>query len=222
MSEQPFNHARPAGSASQSMDAEAAALVAVGRGDASRAGECLDAFAPMVRSQARRMLINSADVDDAVQDVFIELWRCAHRFDPAVASARTFVAIIARRRLIDRVRSQRARSDFQKSETLRERALERMVIDSDSHHPGSAPMFRTIASQAALAMRALPSDQQEAIRLSIGLGWTHQRISDHLQTPLGTVKSNIRRGLLRLREALGDPSTSGQPKNPGQDSEGTP
>jgi RNA polymerase sigma-70 factor, ECF subfamily len=194
-------------------DREAQALVRVARGDHAAASICVDAFAPMVQALARRMLNSANDVDDAVQDVFIELWKFAHRFDPRVASARAFVAVITRRRLIDRVRTDRARLNLGGRSVNQPESMDTIT--------GLRPFLTALESarlsdtlqEATLAMGSLADDQQEAIRLSIGQGWTHQRIADHLGMPLGTVKSNIRRGLLRLREALepDEPSLADRP-----------
>ena len=81
-----------------------AILERVAAGDTQAVDECMSTYRGLVWSLARRQLANHADAEDAVQEIFIEIWRNAARFDPAVASEQTFISMIARRRLIDRHR----------------------------------------------------------------------------------------------------------------------
>ena len=176
-------------------DPDADILMRIARGEQAAAGDAIDRFGPLVLMLARKLLIDQSQVEDAVQEVFTEVWRCAGRFDPSVASARAFVAIIARRRIIDRGRSEQVRV--------------KCVVGLEV--VGAAAPTQTIDEQArevSAALANLAPDQQEAIRLSIGRGWTHQRVAEHLAQPLGTVKSNIRRGLARLRELIEPTSES--------------
>ncbi len=163
---------------------------------------CIDRFGPLVWLLARRLLANQAECEDAVQEVFVEIWKSAHRFDPSIASARAFVAIIARRRLIDRGRmaQSRVRGVVDVAELgLAEPANASGVGGSGG---GSARLDDDAAALRA-ALQELKPEQRELIELSFGQGWTHQQIAERLNQPLGTVKTNIRRGLLRLREILG-------------------
>ncbi len=130
-----------------------------------------------------------------MQDVFAEIWRVAPRFDPAIASARAFVATIARRRLIDRGRI-RQRIDRDGTGGIRDEAvtgeakpLERLEQDEQ-------------ARAAMTEFGRLRIEQQKVIRLAVHEEWTHERIAEHLDMPVGTVKTHLRRGLLRLRETL--------------------
>jgi len=168
-----------------------------------------------VSSLARQILMNSSEHDDAVQEVFIELWRHAGRFDPSVASARTFVAVIARRRLIDRGRAEQSR----KRAVVRldglsggggakgaERGRGNMG-DGGLSAGGPAGLATREALEATVAtvkreVEALRPAEQDALRMAFGLGWSHQRISDYTRQPLGTVKTTIRRALMRLRETI--------------------
>lgn len=127
----------------------------------------------------------------------MDLWRCAARFDAEIASETTFVATIARRRLIDRVRR---------------RTRRRLVVDSEaieSITPAAAPKptpgeMSDEASRALSAFEKLRPEQQEVLRLSIHLGQTHEEIASTTGMPLGTVKTHARRGLLRLRAMLAE------------------
>ena len=148
-----------------------------------------------------RKFLRSADADDAVQEIFIEIWSNAERYDPAIASEATFVSMLARRRLIDRVRRLK-----------RAPGLESLTEASTA--PGPPDRGQEIvevadeSERAVAAIGELKPERQEVLRLSIFEGWSHQKISEQLELPLGTVKTHARRGLIQLREKLGvDPPT---------------
>lgn len=180
-------------------------LQRVARSDPGAARECIDAYGGFVWSLARKYLSGREDIEDAVQDIFAELWRFASRFDPAKGSEPTFIALIARRRLIDR----RRRAELQK--------LER--DPSVVHQPGPAalpesdPQRHELAGSALAAMRSLPEQQQTILRLAVLQGQTHESIAKAINLPLGTVKTHARRSLIRLRELmeLSRPSRTGVP-----------
>ncbi|MFM9994511.1 MAG: RNA polymerase sigma factor [Phycisphaerales bacterium] len=152
---------------------------------------CLDQFGGLVWSLARRFA--PTDAEDAAQEIFIDLWKSAGRYDPAVASEATFVSMIARRRLIDRRRRATRRPEPM---PLADQALPGAGDASD-------PMtVSEDAGVAAQALAALSPDQQNVIRLSVYRGLSHDEIASATGLPLGTVKTHIRRGLIRVREAL--------------------
>jgi RNA polymerase sigma-70 factor (ECF subfamily) len=166
----------------------------VAQGDDSAVQQCLDEFGGLVWSLARRMLPRGEDPADAVQEIFIELWRKADRYDPAIASEKTFVAMLTRRRLIDKIRKV--------GRTPRSAAL-----DEAAHVPADDGPDLVELSDEASRIRALVEqlspDQQRVLSLSINEGWAHSQIAESLDMPLGTVKTHVRRGLMRVRELLG-------------------
>ena len=145
-------------------------------------------------SLARRLLRNPTDAEDAVQEVFIELWQNAGRFDPAVASEATFIATIARRRLIDRHRKL-------------SRQIDQSSLPDESAMPGQEILDRVeLDDEAAKARRSLAqlrSEERKILELSIYDGLSHSQIATEVDLPLGTVKTHSRRGLKRLRQLLG-------------------
>ncbi len=171
-----------------------AILQRIADGDGDAVQDCLAKYGGLVWSIARKMLRNSDDAEDAVQEIFVDIWKNAERFDESKASETTFIAMIARRRLIDRIRySTRRISADSLDDVLLEpftRADKEMQISIE-------------AGQAAEAMRELRPEQQQVLRLSIIQGMSHQEISDATGMPLGTVKTHSRRGLLQVRETLG-------------------
>ncbi len=163
--------------------------VAVGDAGAMRA--CVDQFGGLVWSLARRLAPQEAE--DATQEIFLDLWRSAARYDPSVASEATFVSMIARRRLIDR---------FRRVET---RLRPQAIAEEDPPAPTRVQPAVEVSEEASLAraaLESLPSDQQRVLRLSVDRGLSHDEIASATGLPLGTVKTHIRRGLIRIRELL--------------------
>ncbi|MEN7342789.1 MAG: sigma-70 family RNA polymerase sigma factor [Pseudomonadota bacterium] len=174
-------------------------LPRIARGEQRAMNECLDQYGGLVWSLARRLCPNAADTEDAVQEVFVEIWRFADRFDPEKASETTFVAMLARRRLIDRLRKHNRQP------------IEEVLDDGELTAP-SAESTAEVSSDAirvAEAMQRMKPEQQQALQLSAWLGLSHADIAEEMDLPLGTVKSHIRRGLLMLRDDLGDWSDAG-------------
>jgi RNA polymerase sigma-70 factor (ECF subfamily) len=172
-------------------------LTRIAAGDQSAVPDCVARYGPLVWTLAQRRLKNAADAEDAVQEVFIDLWRSAERFDPGIAEEITFVAMIARRRLIDRVRKDARRPAAAPLDAAGSSA----AVD-----PGAAVGDRIeVGEEARLAAEQfdrLPPDAQRVLRLSIFDGLSHGEIAAQTSLPLGTVKSHIRRGLDTLRQRL--------------------
>jgi len=163
--------------------------------------ECMDRYGGLVWSLARRFSLSPADAEDGVQEVFIELWKHAVRFDPDIATETTFVGMIARRRLIDR------RRQSQTQQRIAQGVADEMPPPPpDGDHRDVE--ISDEARRAAEAMKTLSEEQQRVLTLSINYGLTHQQISDQTGLPLGTVKTHARRGLIRVREALAESDPS--------------
>jgi RNA polymerase sigma-70 factor (ECF subfamily) len=137
---------------------------------------------------------NQSDAEDAVQEIFLDLWKSAARFDPGVAAEATFIAMIARRRLIDR------RRRLSRTPDMTDVSLVSPAANSED--PESRPETIENASRAAKALASLRPEQQRVLRLSIYQGLSHEKIAEAMGMPLGTVKTHARRGLIKLRELL--------------------
>ncbi len=163
------------------------------RGDTSAFSAVVDRYGGLVWSIVRRRGTPPADAEDAVQEIFTELWRHAERFDPGRAREVTFVAMIARRRLIDRHR---------KAERERQ-GLEDLAREARAATPADSGLEALPdAGRASDAIDALDGAQREVLGLSLLQGLSHREIAEVTTLPLGTVKSHLRRGLERVRDAL--------------------
>lgn len=169
-------------------------LKRIASGDQRAVADCLDEYGGLVWSIARNWSDNAADAEDATQEIFVELWRSAFRYDPAAGSEAVFISTIARRRMIDRLRAKDRRPPMQPLDDLHGAYEADTAADSGS-----------LAVDAELASRAvaqLDPGQQQVLLMGVVQGMTHAEIAEATGKPLGTVKTQIRRGLLRVRELL--------------------
>jgi len=164
----------------------------IAEGDAEAVQECLDQYGGLVWSLARRLTNTESDAEDAVQEIFVEIWRKAERYDPNIAAESTFIAMLARRRLIDRIRR------LKRDPTT---GLDNIDVASSTDFSHDLE----VSEEASLALdqvNQLPPDQSKVILMGVYHGMSHSKIAAAIGMPLGTVKTNMRRGLLRLRETL--------------------
>lgn len=176
-------------------------LERIAAGDRGAVNECLDRYGDLVWSLARRYLRNGADAEDAVQDIFIDVWGSAARYDRNIASEVAFISTIARRRLIDRIRQ----------------ADRRPVTDSldDEDNAPLEPGIPATAEEdtevtiVQRVMSAMDPEHQKVLAMSLYEGYSHSEIAERLDLPLGTVKTRVRRGLIHIRAQLNITTASG-------------
>lgn len=169
-------------------------LERISSGEKAAVKECIDAYGSLIWSLARRFLRNEADAEDAVQDVFIALWSSASQYDPSIASEITFISTIARRRLIDRIRK-----------AGRQPVTESIDNENNSHpQPALASRLEQSAEveKVANVLDSMSPENRDIISMSLYEGYSHSEIAAHLELPLGTVKTKVRRGLIHIREQL--------------------
>lgn len=167
-------------------------LERIAEGEHDAIEPCMQQYGGLVSSLARRFL-PPAEIDDAVQEIFIELWKNASRYSRDKAAESTFIAMIARRRLIDRVRKNARRPRPQSIDTAYDLGERDENIRSDSNED---------LSRAKRAIEQLSDHQKLVIRLSFTEGKSHQEISDATGMALGSVKTHLRRGMIKLRELM--------------------
>jgi len=169
-------------------------LVAYGDKDAFE--RLYDRIAGPVFGVVRRVLRDPAQSQEVTQEVLIEVWRTATRFDANRGSASSWVLTMAHRRAVDRVRSAQSATD-------REARAALLDHTPDYDEVAEAVQTRLEAEQVRKALESLTALQREALRLAYYGGYTQREVSDLLGVPLGTVKTRLRDGLIRLRDALG-------------------
>lgn len=178
-------------------------LERVAAGDTAAVSECLDRYGDLVWSLARRYLRNASDAEDAVQDIFIDIWGSSARYDRNIASEVAFISTIARRRLIDKIRAA-------------ERKPLMDSLDDDEGAPIDPGIPATVEddTEVTIVERVLAEmdpEHQKVLSMSLYEGYSHSEIAERLSLPLGTVKTRVRRGLIHIREQLnisatGDPA----------------
>jgi RNA polymerase sigma-70 factor (ECF subfamily) len=190
------SESRPASGATERRAAavpELPLLHRLAQGGDAAVREALETFGTLVWSIARRHHVDRSEAEDAVQEVFLDLWRTAARFDPAQGSEATFVATIAHRRCIDRHRRAEARPRFEEV--------------GPGFDRGGAPDDESVEREeegdlVRRELAALRPQQRTVLELGFLGGLSHSQIAERLGMPLGTVKTHARRGLRRLKEAL--------------------
>jgi RNA polymerase sigma-70 factor, ECF subfamily len=169
-------------------------LAAVALGD-ERAFEAVYAqVAGWVLGIVRRVVRDPAQSEEVMQEVLLEVWRDASRFDPALGSGTAWVMTLAHRRAVDRVRSER-------SQASRELRGATATIDYDD--VTETVEARLDRERVRRCLASLTHLQGESIRLAYYGGYTYREVAELLGVPAGTVKTRMRDGLIRLRDCLG-------------------
>lgn len=171
-------------------------LQRVARGDRDAFERLFDRLSSVVYGTIRRVLRDPAQSEEVAQEVFVEIWRSAAKFDADRGGATTWVVTMAHRRAVDRVRSEQAATNRDQKVALLD---QQRPYDSVSE----AVEQSLDRERVVRALAALTHLQREAVTLAFYGGHTHTQVAELLDVPLGTVKTRIRDGLIRLRDALG-------------------
>jgi RNA polymerase sigma-70 factor (ECF subfamily) len=169
-------------------------LTGVGGGDHGAFEAVYDRLAGPAYGLICRIVGDTAQAEEVVQEVLLEVWRTAARFDPAKGSAASWVLTIAQRRAIDRVRSAAAAG---------RRELKTATVAPSQDEVADSVQAALDREQVRRCLEALSEVQRESITLAYYGGNTYRQVSRLLGVALGTVKSRIRDGLLRMRDCLG-------------------
>jgi RNA polymerase sigma-70 factor (ECF subfamily) len=164
-------------------------------GDEAAFASLYDELAGAVFGTVKRVLRDPAMSEEVTQEVFVELWRTAARFDPERASVSTWAITIARRRAVDRVRREQSQRDrIERSGNLR---------PAEVDMPDDAVVSSIESERVNRALAELPDDQRIVIEMAFIHGDSHGDIAERLDLPLGTVKGRVRLGLKKLGGKLG-------------------
>ena len=170
-------------------------LALVARGDEQAFAELYQRVAPAVFGLVSKVVRNPAQSEEVTQEVFVELWRTASRFDPARGTARSWIMTCAHRRAVDRVRSaeRAARRDDLAGRRDQGRPYDEVVEQVETSLE---------REHVRRGLEALTDLQREAVVLAYYGGYTHREIAELLGVRFGTVKTRLRDGLIRLRDHL--------------------
>lgn len=171
-------------------------LTRVAAGDQQAFARLFDMISPRVFGLILRVLVDRAQSEEVLQEVFLEVWQSASRFTPNRGQGRSWILTIAHRRAVDRVRSSQASTD---------RDVRVGFRDLDVAHDGVAEHveLRMEGERVTAALSSLPDAQREALTLAYYGGYSQSEIAAMVGAPLGTIKTRMRDGLTRLRAEMG-------------------
>jgi RNA polymerase sigma-70 factor (ECF subfamily) len=177
-------------------DVLASLLKRAGRGDKDAFAELYDATSARVYGLAVRVVRDPAQAEEVAQESFLEIWRGSARFDASRGSAIAWILTIVHRKAVDRVRSAEAAS---RRDTTYQRQNQLVEHDTTADAAHASLEARRVRS----ALSSLTDVQRQAVELAYFGGYTHTEVASMLDLPLGTAKTRIRDGLIRLRDAMG-------------------
>ena len=165
----------------------------VARGDNQAFDALYDQVSSAVYGVARRVVRDPSRAEDVTQDVFLEVWRKASRFDRKLGKAKTWIMTIAHRRAVDAVR---------RSESLKKQDQHTAPDPVTTDQPGDALIQSEEHGEVRDCLETLTDLQLESVRLAYFNGYTYAEVASVLQKPLPTIKTRMRDGLIRLRDCL--------------------
>ncbi|MFE5617841.1 sigma-70 family RNA polymerase sigma factor [Streptomyces sp. NPDC056470] len=171
-------------------------MARVAHGDQQAFAAVFEAVSGPVLGLVRRVVRDPAQSEEVAQEVLVEVWRTAARYEPSRGSVMTWVLTLAHRRAVDRVRSEQAASDREARVALLEHtpAYDEVVEQVE---------LRLEREQLRRCLRGLTELQRQSVTLAYYRGLTYREVAELLTLPLGTVKTRLRDGLIRLRDCLG-------------------
>ncbi|MFF7300731.1 ECF RNA polymerase sigma factor SigK [Streptomyces sp. NPDC008265] len=189
----PFNTNRPSDPARNDLTET---MQKVAHGDKQAFSVLYDALAPMVFGIVVKVVRDRAQSEEVAQEVMIDLWRQAARYRPDAGSVTTWAGTIAHRRAVDRVRSAQAATDREHAQAAREHTT---AFDEVAEQVET----RLDSEQVRRCLRGLTELQRQAVTLAYYQGLTYREVAEALRTPLPTIKTRMRDGLIRLRDCMG-------------------
>ncbi|MEV8312408.1 sigma-70 family RNA polymerase sigma factor [Streptomyces flavidovirens] len=168
----------------------------VAGGDQEAFATLYDAIAGPVYGLVLKVLRDPAQSEEVAQEVLVEVWRTATRFRPDQGSVMTWVMTMTHRRAVDRVRSEQAATAREQRNAVRERTRDYDQVSEEV-------TVRLESEQVRRCLRTLTELQRQALTLAYYKGYTYQEVAATLSAPLGTVKTRLRDGLIRLRDCMG-------------------
>ncbi|MCU1443716.1 MAG: polymerase subunit sigma [Cryobacterium sp.] len=173
-----------------------ALLGRVAQGDQAAFGELYDQMAPRVLGLVKRLLVDHAQSEEVTQEIFLEIWQTASRYEADRGGASTWIMTMAHRRAVDRIRASQAGRDRDHRIGTRDLAVE-------YDHVAETVEVRIEHERVERAMSRLTQLQRQAVSLAYYGGYSQSEVAELLHVPLGTVKTRLRDGMIRLRDEMG-------------------
>jgi RNA polymerase sigma-70 factor, ECF subfamily len=171
-------------------------LSRVARGDQAAFGELYDQVAPRVLGLVKRLLIDHSQSEEVTQEIFLEIWQTASRYEASRGGALTWIMTMTHRRAVDRIRASQAGRDRDTRIGIRD-------LEVEYDHVAETVEARIEHERVEKAMTRLTELQRQAVSLAYFGGYSHSEVADMLHVPLGTVKTRLRDGMIRLRDEMG-------------------
>ncbi|HYI33458.1 MAG TPA: sigma-70 family RNA polymerase sigma factor [Glaciibacter sp.] len=171
-------------------------LSRVARGDQAAFGELYDQVAPRVLGLVKRLLIDHSQSEEVTQEIFLEIWQTASRYEASRGGALTWIMTMTHRRAVDRIRASQAGRDRDTRIGIRD-------LEVEYDHVAETVEVRIEHERVEKAMTRLTELQRQAVSLAYFGGYSHSEVADMLHVPLGTVKTRLRDGMIRLRDEMG-------------------
>jgi RNA polymerase sigma-70 factor (ECF subfamily) len=171
-------------------------MARVARGDSAAFAQLYDLMAPRVYGLIRRVLRNPAQSEEVTQEVMVEVWRTATRYDADRGSLASWILTMAHRRAIDRVRSEQSATD-------REQAVAAASSTTEYDEVAETVTTNLEVEQVRHCLSSLTELQRESVTLAYYGGYSYREVAELLDAKLATIKARMRDGLIRLRDCLG-------------------
>jgi RNA polymerase sigma-70 factor (ECF subfamily) len=171
-------------------------LLRVAQGDQQAFSELYDELAGRVLGLITRLLRDRAQSEEVAQEVFLEVWQQAAKFDTARGSAASWILTMAHRRAVDRVRAAQSSRDRDTKIGIRD-------FESGFDQVSESVEIRIEHERVSRALGRLTEFQRQAVQMSYYGGYSHSEMADMLGVPIGTVKTRLRDGMIRLRDEMG-------------------
>lgn len=170
----------------------------IAQGDQAALSDLYERFAGLLVALARRVLNNDQDAEEILQEVFLQVWNQAGRYDPSRSSVSTWLVLITRSRAIDRLRSRQ----------VKDRTLQHLKQENPDHHTSpegpSSVLWIQRRQRLRREMHDLPPEQRQILQLAFFQGMTQSEIAGATGIPLGTVKTRTLLAMKKLRKALAE------------------
>lgn len=184
------------GAVSGMRDSPEERLARIATGDKRAFAELYDATAARVFGLVRRLLIDPAQSEEVTQEIYLEIWQTASRYQPERGSAMSWMLTMAHRRAVDRVRASQSSRDRDSKVGIRD-------FDREYDQVAEHAEITLEGERVKRALTGLTELQRQAVELAYYAGLSHTEIAEQLHVPVGTIKTRIRDGMIRLRDAMG-------------------